>query len=101
MPSSATSHTSQYKEPKEPPLVVKVPALQSFEPCMLLEMNLERERRQLVFHIKTAQTSEQVRALKTAVKTWLEKDPEDAVIKRAGRELKKKEAWLKMKGEWH
>ena len=68
---------------------------------MLLEMNLERERRQLVFHIKTAHTPEQVRALQAAVQDWLVKNPEDAAIKRACRELKKKEAWLKMKGEWH
>jgi hypothetical protein len=64
-------------------------------------MNLDRERRQLIFHIKTAQTSDRVRAAKAAVKTWLEKEPEDAAVKRAARELQKKEAWLKMKGEWH
>jgi site-specific DNA recombinase len=32
---------------------------------------------------------------------YLNKYPEDAVIERAARELAKKEAWLKMKGEWH
>jgi hypothetical protein len=68
---------------------------------MLAGMNLDRERRQLVFHIKTAHTPEQVRTLQAAVQVWLEKDSEDAVIKRAAQELKKKEAWLKMKGEWH
>jgi hypothetical protein len=68
---------------------------------MLIEMNVDRERRQLVFHIKTAQTSEQVRVLKTAAETWLEKCPEDAVIERVARELEKKEAWLKRRGEWY
>jgi hypothetical protein len=64
-------------------------------------MNLDRERRQLIFHIKTAQTPDKVRAVKAAVKTWLEKAPEDTAVQRAARELQKKEAWLKMKGEWH
>jgi hypothetical protein len=68
---------------------------------MLLAMNLDRERRQLIFHIKAAQTPDRVRAVKATVKTWLNKYPEDAVIERAARELAKKEAWLKMKGEWH
>jgi hypothetical protein len=68
---------------------------------MLLEMNLERERRQLVFHIKTARTQEQVNALKVAVYRWLMTFPEDAVIQRVARELANKEAWLKKEGEWH
>jgi hypothetical protein len=68
---------------------------------MLPAMNLDRERRQLVFHIKAAQTPDRVRAVKAAVKTWLEKNPEHAAIQRAARELQKKNAWLKMKGEWH
>jgi hypothetical protein len=68
---------------------------------MLLEMTVERERLQLVFYIKTAQTPEQIRNLKGTVKSWLKTWPEDAVIKRATRELANKEAWLKRNGEWH
>jgi hypothetical protein len=71
------------------------------EPCMLLGMNLERERRQLVFSIKVALTQEQVQALKVAVNSWLKASPEDVVIRRVARELVNKEAWLKKKGEWH
>ena len=55
-------------------------------------MNVERERLQLVFYIKTAQTPEQIRNLKGTVKSWLKTWPEDAVIKRATRELANKEA---------
>jgi hypothetical protein len=68
---------------------------------MLLGMNLERERRQLVFSIKVALTQEQVQALKVAVNSWLKSSPEDVIIQRAARELANKEAWLKKKGEWH
>jgi hypothetical protein len=64
-------------------------------------MNVERERLQLVFYIKTAQTLEQIRNLKGTVKSWLKTWPEDAVIARAARELASKEAWLKRRGEWH
>jgi hypothetical protein len=71
------------------------------EPCILLEMNVESERRQLVFLIKTAQTQEKIRNLKGTVKGWLKEWPEDAVIQRAARELVNKEVWLKKKGEWH
>jgi hypothetical protein len=71
------------------------------EPCILLEMNVHRERRQLVFHIKTARTQEEIRKVEGTVKLWLEKWPEDPVIQRAARELANKEAWLKKKGEWH
>jgi hypothetical protein len=77
------------------------PDLKTFEPCRLLEMNVERERRQLVFYIKTAQTQEQITNLEGAVKTWLKSSPEDAVIQRAARELANKEAWLKKNGKWH
>jgi hypothetical protein len=68
---------------------------------MLLKMNVHRERRQLVFHIKTARTQDQIEALKGIVKNWLKSWPEDAIIQRTARELANKEAWLKMKGEWH
>jgi hypothetical protein len=68
---------------------------------MLLKMNVHRERRQLVFHIKTARTQDQIEALKGIVKNWLKSWPEDAVIQRVARELVNKEAWLKMNGEWH
>jgi hypothetical protein len=64
-------------------------------------MNVHRERRQLVFHIKTARTQEEIRKVEGAVKSWLKEWPEDAVIQRAARELANKKAWLKEKGEWH
>jgi hypothetical protein len=63
-------------------------------------MNVESERRQLVFLIKTAQTPEKIRNLKGTVKGWLKEWPEDAVIQRAARELTNKEAWLKKSGQW-
>jgi hypothetical protein len=68
---------------------------------MLLEMNVERERRELVFHIKTARTQEQIRIVEGTVKSWLNEWPEDTVIQRAARELANKKAWLQEKGEWH
>jgi hypothetical protein len=64
-------------------------------------MNVEHERRQLVFLIKTAQTQEQIRNLEGTVKGWLKEWPEDMVIQRAARELANKEAWLKKNGKWH
>jgi hypothetical protein len=68
---------------------------------MLLEMNVESERRQLVFLIKTARIPEKIRNLKGTVKGWLNEWPEDVVIQRAARELANKEAWLKKNGKWH
>jgi hypothetical protein len=68
---------------------------------MLLEMNVDRERRQLVFLIKTARTQEQIRIRKETVKGWLNEWPEDAVIQRVARELTTKEAYLKKNGKWH
>jgi hypothetical protein len=77
------------------------PSLHTFEPYMLPRMNLDRERRQLVFHIKTAQTPEQIRTAKKAVNAWMFKQSEDTVIRRAARELATKEAWLRTNGQWH
>jgi hypothetical protein len=68
---------------------------------MLPRMYLDRERRQLGFHIKTAQTPEQIRIAKKAVKAWMFKQPDDAVIQRAARELATKEAWLRTNSQWH
>ena len=63
-------------------------------------MNLDQERRKLIFHIKVAQTPEQIEAIQKAVKAWMYKYPEDAVVQRVARELAAKEAWLKTKGKW-
>jgi hypothetical protein len=82
--------------------IVLYPGFQSLrEAGILLKMNVKRERRQLVFHIKTAQTQERVEALKEIVENWLNEWPKDVVIQRATRELANKKAWLKKIGEWH
>jgi hypothetical protein len=70
------------------------------ELCILLEMNVESERRQLVFLVKIARTPEKIRNLEGTVKGWLKEWPEDVVIQRTARELANKEAWLKKNGQW-
>jgi hypothetical protein len=64
-------------------------------------MNLASERRRLIFHIKVAQTPEQIRALKEPVNAWRSRQPEDEVIERAARQLALREFWLKKNGQWH
>ncbi len=67
---------------------------------MLLNMSLASERRKLVFHIKIAHTPEQIKVMTELVKLWLEKAPEDTIVKRAARQLATREAWLKKTGKW-
>jgi hypothetical protein len=64
-------------------------------------MNLESERRRLIFHLKVAHTPQQIRALKAPVNAWRSRQPEDAVIERAARQLALSEFWLKKNGQWH
>jgi hypothetical protein len=58
------------------------------------------ERRKLVFHVKMARTPEHITVMTEAVERWLEKAPEDAIVKRAAQQLATIEAWLRNAGKW-
>jgi hypothetical protein len=58
------------------------------------------ERRKLVFHVKLARTPEHIRIMAELVDIWLEKVPEDAIVKRAAKQLATREAWLRKVGKW-
>jgi hypothetical protein len=55
----------------------------------------------MVFHVNTAQTPEQIRAVRGAVDTWLRRHPEDKIVQRARRQLKRTEERLRKAGKWY
>jgi hypothetical protein len=55
----------------------------------------------MVFYANTTQTPEQIRAVRGAVNTWLRRHPEDKIVQRAGRLLKRAEDRLRKAGKWH
>jgi hypothetical protein len=55
----------------------------------------------MVYYVNTAQTPAQIRAVKGAVDTWLRRRPEDKIVQRAGRQLKRAEDRLREAGKWH
>jgi hypothetical protein len=55
----------------------------------------------MVFFVNTAQTPEQIRSVRGAVDTWLRRHPEDKIVQRAGRQLKRAEDRLRKAGKWH
>jgi hypothetical protein len=68
---------------------------------MLPHVNLKSNRRIIVFGVYTAQTPEQIRAVRSEVDTWLRRHPEDKIVQRAGRQLERSEERLKKAGKWH
>jgi hypothetical protein len=55
----------------------------------------------MVFYVNIAQTPDQIRAVKSAVDSWLLRHPEDKIVQRAGRQLKRLEDRLRKAGKWH
>jgi hypothetical protein len=55
----------------------------------------------MVFYVNIAQTPAQIRAVKIAVDSWLLRHPEDKIVQRAGRQLKRLEDRLRKAGKWH
>jgi hypothetical protein len=68
---------------------------------MLAHVSMISNRRRIVFHVNTAQTPEQIKAVRVAVDTWLRRHPEDKIVQRAGRQLERAEEWLREAGKWH
>jgi hypothetical protein len=66
-----------------------------------LPVNLISNRRRMVFSVNTAQTPEQIRAVRGAVDNWLRRHPEDKIVQRAGRQLDISEDRLRKAGKWH
>jgi len=66
-----------------------------------LPVNRTSKRRKLVFGANTAQTPEQVRYMREVVDTGLRRHPEDKIVQRAGRQLKRSEDRLRKAGKWH
>jgi hypothetical protein len=64
-------------------------------------VNLISERRRMMFYVNTAQTPEQIRTVRSAVDTWLRRHPNDKIVQRAGRQLKRAEDRLRKAGKWH
>jgi hypothetical protein len=55
----------------------------------------------MVFYVNTAQTPEQIRAMRGRVDAWLGRHPEDKIVQRACRQLKRSEDRLRKAGKWH
>jgi len=55
----------------------------------------------MVFHVYAAQTPDQIRAVRSAVDTWLRRHPEDKIVQRARRQLKRAEDRLRKAGKWY
>jgi len=47
---------------------------------MLLYVTLISKRRKIMFAVYTAQTPEQIEAVREAVDAWLRRDPEDKIV---------------------
>jgi hypothetical protein len=68
------------------------------KPCMLTGM--ERYRRQLITQANAAETPEQIKSAKAALKSWQADHPNDPAINTLLGQLSAREAWLKIKREW-
>ena len=64
-------------------------------------VNLISNRRRMMFYVNTAQTPEQIKNVRGAVDTWLRRHPEDKIVQRADRQLKRLEDRLRKAGKWH
>jgi hypothetical protein len=54
-----------------------------------------------MFYVNTAHTPEQIRSLRSAVDAWLRRHPDDKIVQRASRQLKRAEDRLRKAGKWH
>jgi hypothetical protein len=64
-------------------------------------VSLISNRRRMVFYVNTAQAPAQIRNVRSAVDTWLQRHPEDKIVQRADRQLKRSEDRLREAGKWH
>jgi hypothetical protein len=53
----------------------------------------------MVFYVSTAQTPKQTRGMRSAVDNWLRRHPEDKIVQRADRQLKRSEDRLRNAGK--
>jgi uncharacterized protein HemY len=62
--------------------------------------NMKQDRQQLVTQANAAETPEQIKAAKAALKRWQAEHPNDPAINTLLGQLSVREAWLKIKREW-
>jgi uncharacterized protein HemY len=65
---------------------------------MLADMN--QDRKQLVTQANAAETPDQIKAAKAALKSWQADHPNDPKINTLLGQLSMREAWLRIKREW-
>jgi uncharacterized protein HemY len=62
--------------------------------------NMKQDRQQLVTQANAAETPEQIKAAKAALKRWQAGNPNDPEINTLLGQLSMREAWLRIKREW-
>ena len=62
--------------------------------------DMKQDRQQLVTQANAAETPEQIKAAKAALKRWQAGNPNDPAINTLLGQLSAREAWLKIKREW-
>jgi hypothetical protein len=62
---------------------------------------MEQDRQQLINQAKAAETPIQIKVAKAALKSWQASYPNDHAMNTLLGQLSLREAWLKMKREWH
>jgi uncharacterized protein HemY len=65
---------------------------------MLADMN--QDRKQLITQADAAETPDQIKAAKAALKRWQASNPNDPEINTLLGQLSMREAWLRIKREW-
>jgi hypothetical protein len=65
---------------------------------MLIDM--KQDRQQLISQVQAAETPEQIRAAKAALKSWQATNPNDPATNTLLGQLSMREAWLRIKREW-
>jgi uncharacterized protein HemY len=63
-------------------------------------IDVERDRQQLINQAHLAETPEQIKAAKAALKRWQAAHPNDPATNTLLGQLSMREAWLKIKREW-
>jgi hypothetical protein len=61
---------------------------------------MAQNRQRLITQANAAETPEQIKAAKVALKNWQATHPKDPEINTLLRALSMREAWLKIKHEW-
>ena len=62
---------------------------------------MEQHRQRLITQANAAETPEQIKAAKAALKSWQATHPNDPAIDTLLGALSMREAWLKIKREWN